>query len=83
MSIIPGIDESRLCDGMTEDDYNLHRSSSLMPLPILGAENVAGAVAVVSLHSEEGGMTYEMAEPHEGRWHRHASGPKPYKVRPS
>jgi len=55
-----------------------------MDADVPGVEGLAGAVAIISLHAPEGGMTYEQTECVDGKHHRSkSSGPIPYTVRPA
>ena len=84
MSMIPGIDEDRWSQGMSTERYHPWWGDDLEPQPIATEYDGLGAglVAVVTLHGEDGGMTYEQAEPVNGRHHRaQAAHSAPYKVR--
>ena len=85
MSMLPSIDDDRWSQGMSTERYHPWYGDGLEPQPI-ATENdgMAGMVAVVTLHSPEGGMTYEQCENVNGRHHRVKSTPSaPYKVRPA
>lgn len=84
MSMIPGLDEDRWAQGMSTERYHPWYGEDLEPQPVSGAEGVAGHLSVMVLLSPEGGVSYEQTEPVAGQHHRaKASGPVPYKVRPS
>ncbi len=55
--------EGRWDQGMATERYQPWHAAHLCEEPIHNVEGVAGGVAVISLHGEEGGVTYEQTEP--------------------
>jgi hypothetical protein len=83
MSMLPPIDESRWSQGMSTERFHPWYGDGLEPQPVADEnDGLTGPVSVVTMHSPEGGMTYEQTENVGGRHHRaKASGPVPYQVR--
>lgn len=76
------IDDERFNQGMSTERFHPWHTDHLMTQPVSGIEGMAGAVAIVSMHGPDGGMTYDQCEPVDGNWHRpQASGPVPGIVR--
>lgn len=75
MSMPPGIDDDRWSQGMSTERIHPWHGEGLEPQPVEGTDPIAGMVAVITLHSPEGGMTYEQTEPVAGRWHRAKASP--------
>ena len=70
--------------GMSTEKYPSWYGGDLDPNPVSGVEGLAGVVALISVHGEDGGMTYEQTEPVFGNHHRNrASAPIPDIVRPA
>jgi hypothetical protein len=85
MSMIPAIDEGRFSHGMSTERYHPWYGENLNPQPI-ATENdgMAGSVSIMTLLSEEGGVSYEQTEAVNGRHHRGLSSPAiPTMVRPA
>ena len=75
-------DNGRFDGGMATERLHPWHGEQLEPQPIRGIEGIAGAVAVIHIHSEDGGMTYEMTEPVAHGHHRpRSSGTIPGEVR--
>jgi hypothetical protein len=76
MSMIPPIDDDRFSQGMSTERYHPWYGDGLEPQPV-ATENdgIPGMVAIVTLHSPEGGMTYEQTENVNGRHHRIKASP--------
>ena len=68
--MLPGIDDDRWSQGMSTERFHPWYGDGLEPQPVSGAEDLAGMVAVVTLHGPEGGMTYEQTENVNGHHHR-------------
>ena len=83
MSMLPSIDDSRFAQGMSTERYHPWYGEEIEPQPVASEnDGLAGMVAVVTMHSPEGGMSYEQTENVNGRHHRsRASHAEPYKVR--
>jgi hypothetical protein len=73
MSFDPDLD--RFSQGMAAERYPPWYGNSLRPQALPGVEGLAGAVAMISLHGPDGGMTYEQCEPVDDNHHRYASSP--------
>jgi len=77
-------DMERWNQGISTERYPPWHGQHLMDADVPGVEGLAGAVAIISLHAPEGGMTYEQTECVDGKHHRSkSSGPIPYTVRPA
>ncbi len=78
------IDEERWNQGLGTERHHPWSSQDLAPKPVDGVDGIGGSVAIISMHSPDGGMTYEQCEPVGDKWHRHtASAPIPDIVRPA
>lgn len=64
------IDLDRWSNGQSSERFHPWYGDDLDPTPVPGVDGVAGVVAIVSLHSPSGGMTYEQCEPHGGNHYR-------------
>lgn len=69
------LDPERFAQGMSTERYHPWHGNSLQPQPLPGVDSLAGAVAMISLHGPDGGMTYEQCEPVDDNHHRYASSP--------
>lgn len=84
MSMLPGIDLDRWSQGMSTERYHPWYGEGLEPQPIANENHGlgAGVVAAITVHGEDGGMTYEQCEPVNGRHHRAKASPaEPGQVR--
>lgn len=84
MTSFAPIDEERWNQGISTERYHPWHGQDLHTTPLSGVDGIAGEVSLITMHSPEGGVTYERCEPAPDGWHRHtASAPIPDIVRPA